>query len=231
MSFEMTLGLIELRYYDLKLWYCEYIRNQSLQIEKASWKQFHSCVAHQRVHSVCPSRTWELIRAVSLKLVLVRISDQFSRAVHCARWNIGYIPVLIFFSDTMSEKSSNFVSLFELIFFVKSDRFWRLLRVWGRLRTAFITFWVVSELIAFVWALKLSLLVRFVLSIADTLLGTLRKNPWQSVYLISLLISGFGFRFTNVGRFCKARSGDWDWLKTEEFVRVSIVEFPFDVDE
>ena len=34
-----------------------------------------------------------------------------------------YIPVLIFFSDTMSEKSSNFVSLFELIFFVKSDRF------------------------------------------------------------------------------------------------------------
>ena len=44
-------------------------------------------------------------------------------------------------------------------------------------------------------------------------------------------MSGFGLRLTNVGRFCKARSGDWDWLKTEEFVKVSIVEFPFDVDE
>ena len=59
-------------------------------------------------------------------------------------------------------------------------------------------------MIAFVWALKLSLLVRFVLSIRTPEPGLPRK----SVYLISLFISGFGFRFTKVGRFCKARSGD-----------------------
>ena len=42
--------------------------------------------------------------------------------------------------------------------------------------------------------------------------GSISYGPYEktikSIYLISLLISGFGFRFTNVGRFCKARSGD-----------------------